>query len=160
MPLNDGETRKLIAAAAPGHVRRVIIMFVETGMHPAVMARPVEYGVQIVRGRVLVWTRTKNGNLCQWEIPHQLRNVVKDWMDHDLGYSTRAYHKLVAKVAREAGLDHISPLTLRHTATVRLLSTLGAEGAYKVLRCTPGVLWGTYSRLPGADQVRRGAGGR
>lgn len=146
IPLKDSYIKKLKDACSTPRETRVINIFLETGMHPEVMAKPEYHDMETTRGN-LAWRRPKTFKLCVWEYPDSMEQLVKEFIDNDLGYSRSTYWRLVKRVAERASLEHVSPLTLRHTATIRLLKTKGPEETMRILRCSPRTLWGTYGRL-------------
>ena len=146
IPLKDSYVKKLTSACESDMEKRVIRVFLETGMHPEVMAKPKAHDLEIVRG-YLTWERPKTFKLCQWEYPDDLEDLVQEFMKHDLSYHRATYWRLVKRVSERANLKYVSPLTLRHTCTIVLLKTKGPEEAMRILQCSPRTLWGTYGRL-------------
>lgn len=146
IPLKDSYIKKLRDSCSTPRETRVINIFLETGMHPEVMADPEGHSMETTRGN-LTWCRPKTFLMCVWEYPDSMEQEVKEFIKNDLGLHRSTYWRLVKKVSKKAGLDDVSPLTLRHTATIRLLKTKGPEEAMRILRCSPRTLWGTYGRL-------------
>jgi integrase len=148
IPLEEDDVQKLKDACETGRETRVIRIFLETGMHPEVMEKPEKHGMEKMRG-ALTWERPKTEALCVWHYPSEIGGLVDEFLENDLGYERTTYWRLVKRVATRANLKHVSPLTLRHTATVLLLKQMSPESAKRILQCSDRVLWGNYAKLKG-----------
>lgn len=164
IPLDPRDIKRLLKATKEGRQRRVIIVFLETGMHPSVMANPEEYDMEIVRDR-LAWNRPKTGKLCIWDYEYPtvtegmlftrlyaLEPMVKAFVEKDVGYHRDTYYDDVVKTAKKAKLKHVSPLTLRHTATIELLKRKPPEAVKKIIQCSDESLWNHYAKVRGIDR--------
>ena len=150
IPLSPGDIEKLLGACRDERERRVIMIMLSTGMHPSVMADPEKYDMEITRG-MLTWNRPKTGKLCRWLVPDEMKGLVDAFLNEDLGYHRSTYWNIVRRVAKRAGLEHVSPLTLRHTATIESLKEESPEQVLLKIRCSPGVLWRTYANITGMN---------
>lgn len=146
-PLTPEQAAALIAAAPVGIAQRVVKLLIWTGMHPAVLAKPVKYEVQLSRGN-LTWFRPKTMKRCVFPVPPELEETVVVVLTSDLGKTTRTYQNYVYRAAKIAGLTDVSPLTLRHTAAIlRLRNHEPPEAVMRSLRCSSEVLWGHYAQI-------------
>jgi integrase len=146
--LNESDVKKLRAACETEREKRILEIFLETGMHPEVMANPEAHEMEIESDR-LMWNRPKTFKLCMWEYPPDKSDMVQNFIGNDLGYDPSTYWRWVKAISDRAGFKHVSPLTLRHTATVMLLKKMSPEMAQQRLRCAPQTLWNHYARLKG-----------
>ena len=148
IPLKDKDIKKLENACETERETRIITIFLETGMHPEVMAEPEKHDMDTVRG-TLTWKRPKTEAMCIWEYPEDMEELVQEFIKNDLGYNRATYWRWVKGIAERAGLEHVSPLTLRHTATIEGLKKKSPEQVLQTIRCSPKVLWGHYADIRG-----------
>lgn len=150
--LHPDQVKHLIKMAPEGRIRRIVRFFLLTGMHPDVLSKPKPHNVHISRGD-LVWNRAKTGNLCSLQITPDIEELITTVLQSDMGKSVRTYRHYVRLAAEKAGLEDVSPLTLRHTA-VQYLFEMGKtpQEVRAVLRCSHQVLWGTYAVVRGKHE--------
>jgi integrase len=148
--------------AQDGAVARIVSLMLATGMHSAVLADPKRHEVEVSRG-ALTWLRPKTVKRCFWDIPE---NDGRGWLSGralvdavfrqdemgrptgDAGRTTRTYHRWITLAAKAAGLEDVSPLTLRHTAAVLMLQrTRDPVKVQETMRAGDAVLWRHYLKL-------------
>jgi integrase len=151
-PLNQEQADKLLQSAPEGVIRRIVRLLLWTGMHPAVLSSPKHFELAISRGN-LTWLRPKTLKRCLFQIPSEMEETINTILHNDLGKSVRTYRNYIYTAARNAGLDDVSPLTLRHTATVlRLKHGERPEAVMNMLRCSSEVLWGHYAQVGNREE--------
>lgn len=154
--LTDKELKQLLTAVDDGREKRILTVMLNTGMHPSVMAEPEKYEMELVNEVSLMWLRPKTYALCRWDFDDDksMMTLVKTFTNNDVGYHRSVYHAIITAIAHKAGLKHISPITLRHTATVNLLKQgKTIEEVKKRIQCSEKVLWNHYAVLSGANQL-------
>jgi integrase len=143
--------QQLLKFAASGREYRVCRITIETGMHPTVMADPKAADMENDKGQ-LIWHRPKTGALCVWDWEKEgfPSAVLDEFLTKDLGFTRKTYWNDVRNAASRAGLNNISPLTLRHTAVhIRLNRGESPKGVQRIFRMSTDVLWGTYAEVRG-----------
>lgn len=152
IPLKPADIPKLLKNAKEGRQKRIITIMLETGMHPSVMANPEKYEMEIVRGQ-LAWHRTKTYALCVWEFDGSMKPLIDEFIANDLGYDRSTYWKDVKKASNKANLRHVSPLTLRHTATIELLKKHSPETVKQITQVSDRTLWNCYAKVRHLDRL-------
>ena len=160
IPLPPEDVKKLLKHAKDGREKRIITVMLETGMHPAVISEPETYDMELVREKQLAWHRTKTYALCVWDFERfnwtcdgDIKELVQDFIQNDVGYDRSTYWRDVGRVAKRAGLKYVSPLTLRHTATVELLRRHPIETVKQIIQCSDEALWTTYAQVKHLDRL-------
>lgn len=124
-PLEPEDRKKLLDAAKL--VKRVegldawkvCMVFLYTGMHPSVLSNTRKSRVSVIDGNRIRWLRPKKeGSPAVTEIP--LHPDLKPWIeefihDPDLRTNNLSYWRCVRTCGIVAGLENISPMSLRHT---------------------------------------------
>lgn len=151
-PLNQEQADKLLQSAPEGVIRRIVRLLLWTGMHPAVLSDPKQFELAISRGN-LTWLRPKTLKRCLFQISPDMEETIDTILHNDLGKDVRTYRNYIYTAAKAAGLKDVSPLTLRHTATVlKLKKGARPEAVMRMLRCSSEVLWGHYAQIGSREE--------
>jgi len=155
IPLRKQDIEKMFKSCVSDRERRLLTVFLNTGIHPSVLSDPVKYDMDIVRGH-LTWRRPKTYALCVYEYGGDMEVLINEFIKYDLGLSRVTYYRIIKGIAARGGLKNVSPLTLRHTATFLGLERDGPAKTLQKIRCSPKVLWGHYANIRGVIEDREG----
>lgn len=125
-PLTQEEQERVLAVAKDmGEFEyRTLLIFIDTGLHPCVLAGDCEGtdpNLVVWNGEVLRWNRPKNDEKMEMLIPKRLKPWIEDYLKADRPKYRNWYNRLIAEVGKKAGLPGLSPLSLRHTFAVNRL---------------------------------------
>ncbi len=146
--LEPKDRAKLLAAAKQvGRVEgldawKVCMVFLYTGMHTSVLSNTRKSRVSVIDKRSIRWLRPKKkGSPAVTEIPlhPELKLWIEDFIhDPDLRTNNLAYWRCVRTCGIVAGLENVSPMSLRHTFAV-ILDEWGFTAAEicLMLNCSP-----------------------
>lgn len=132
-------------ASAEKRVSAILDTLWETGCHPIVLAEPKEHGVTI-KGDPgdysVTWRRPKKRGLagyCAMPLNDKEAVALSAYL---IGphYSRKTIWQYVAQCSKEAGVQRVTPRTLRHTVGWRIFKSLGPTAAKESLNVSDRVL--------------------
>lgn len=103
---------------------RTVLVLLETGMHPCVLANDCEESTPDLRiwGNNLQWTRPKNDFKVSMPIPQRLREWIEEYLASERPQYRQWYNRLLRDIGAKAKVPRLSPLSLRHTFAVNRLN--------------------------------------
>lgn len=108
------DAQKKLVESATGPARSLVVLFLSTGMHPAVLATPSAFSC--------AW----DANFVAWKRPKTLKPITMAWsaamregdaledITHLKGLTRQYLHGLVSVAGNEAGIKDANPRALRH----------------------------------------------
>jgi len=129
-PLRPEERRRVLDAAKRlrrenVNAYRVIAFLMYTGAHPFILHNRAR-AMPRIDGNTICWLRPKKrGAAAETRVP--IADEIKPWIEEFFVKDLPAlptwrqfYWNLCNEVGKKAGVDHLSPMTLRHTFGVML----------------------------------------
>jgi len=125
-------------------VKKTVLMFMDTGIHISVMARPEKHNVRFA-------TNPKGKKEMRWFRPKKkgadadtrviLSPRIADWSEEFMQGKRPTYLEfywhMIKELGRKADMPEISPMTFRHTFAVNMLQGGAPDSVVKqVLNCS------------------------
>jgi len=129
-----------------------------TSMHISIISDPVRNNLRIEKapdGEYIVWDRPKKkGKLAHTEIRRSrnltfnIQDFIRDLIERRAMYDLdpnphgkryrihrQYWYRLFLRIGERAGIEGLTPLTLRHTFAVQSIPVLGSELTREILNC-------------------------
>lgn len=150
---------------APEHTRDLYVMVLEAyrylGAHASVLAEPNEWGFRLKKeedGWWAYWNRPKTRHFMQMALPESLVTPLRDylasgWDGNGKHYSRQQLWRIVRECGARAGVEGLSPLSLRHLRGVEVDTKFGSGTAQHALGVSERTLR-YYTALRGKTLLR------
>lgn len=143
-PLIQEEQERILAVAKDmGEFEyRTLLIFLDTGMHPCVLAgdcKDTVPNLMVWNGEVLRWNRPKNKEVMELLIPKRLKPWIEEYLKSERPNYRQWYNRLIKEIGQKAGISKLSPLSLRHTFAINRLDQGYDIGELKKLMGTKSI---------------------